>query len=47
MEAAKAMKGILEGMKNLSFCEKTVTIRSAMKAGDEMNLEALAAELLT
>ncbi len=45
--AAKAMKGMLEGMKNLSFCEKTVTIRSAMKAGDEMNLEALAAELLT
>lgn len=44
--AAKAMKGILEGMKNLTFCDTIVTIRSAMKAEDETNLKALAEELL-
>ncbi len=44
--AIKAMKGILEGSKDLSFCEKTVTIRSAMKAEDEVSLRELAEEIL-
>lgn len=44
--AAKAMKGILEGMKNLTFCENTVTIKSAMKEENIEQLEYLADELL-
>lgn len=44
--AAKTMKAILEGMKNLTICEKTVTIKSAMKADTEGQMEALAEELL-
>ncbi len=44
--AVKTMKGILEGMKNLTICEKTVTIKSAMKADTVEQLEALAEELL-
>lgn len=45
--AAKGMKGILEGMKNLTFCETTVTIKSAMKEENVTQLEKLADELLT
>lgn len=44
--AVKTMKAILEGMKNLTICEKTVTIKSAMKEDTVKQLEALAEELL-
>lgn len=44
--AAKAMKGILEGMKDLTICEKTVTIKSAMKQENVAQMEELAEELL-
>ena len=44
--AARAMKATLEGMKNISVCEITVTIKSAMKDSDIPALEALANELL-
>lgn len=44
--AAKTMKAMLEGMKDITICENVVTIRSAMKAADEEKLEALADELL-
>lgn len=44
--AARAMKATLEGMKNISVCENTVTIKSAMKDSDIPALEALANELL-
>lgn len=43
--AAKVMKGMLEGCKELSFAENTVTILSAMKPENEAQLEALAEEL--
>ena len=43
--AARAMKGALEGMKNIELCENTVTIKSAFKQSDMPALEALAAEL--
>lgn len=44
--AAKTMKGILEGMKEVSICEKTVTIKSAMKQENIAQMEELAEELL-
>lgn len=44
--AAKTMKGILEGMKELTICEGTVTIKSAMKQENVAQMEALAEELL-
>ncbi len=44
--AAKAMRSVLEGMKNLTICEKTVTIKSAMKEEDILGMEQLAEELL-
>ena len=44
--AAKTMKAMLEGMKNITICEGTVTIRSTMKSEDIPKLEALADELL-
>lgn len=43
--AAKVMKSMLEGCKELSFAENTVTILSAMKPENEAQLEALAEEL--
>ena len=43
--AAKVMKGMLEGCKELTFTENTVTILSAMKAADEEKIAALAEEL--
>lgn len=45
--AAKTMKGILEGMKEITICEKTVTIKSAMKPENVVQMEELAEELLT
>ena len=44
--AAKTMKAMLEEMKDITICENTVTIRSAMKAADVEKLGALADELL-
>lgn len=44
--AAKTMKGILEGMKELDICEKTVTIKSAMKQENIVQMEEMAEELL-
>ena len=40
------MKSIIDGMKNISLCENTVTIRSSMKESDKEKLTALADELL-
>ena len=44
--AAKLMRGIFEGMKEIEVCEKTVSIRSTMKADTVKELEELADELL-
>lgn len=44
--AARTMKGILDGMKNLSVCENTVTIKSAVKPNDISAMEILADEIL-
>jgi len=44
--AAKKMKTAMEGFKNLSFAETTVSIKSAMKEPDIVQLEKLADELL-
>ena len=44
--AAKTMKGILEGMKEITICEKTVTIKSTMKPENVTQMEELAEELL-
>ena len=43
--AAKKMRGMLEGGKNLTFTETTVTIRSAMNEQTKADLLALAEEL--
>ena len=43
--AAKLMKADLEKCKNLTFCENTVTIRSAVKESTVNELEKLAEEL--
>lgn len=44
--AARAMKGILETMKDITICENVVTIKSAMKDADRPKLEALADEII-
>ena len=44
--AAKAMKALLEGSKNITFTETTVTIRSALREDNMAQLDALAAELV-
>ena len=43
--AAKKIRSMLEGSKNLTFTDTTVTIRSAMNAENEAQLAALAKEL--
>lgn len=43
--AAKTMRGMLEGCKEITFAENTVTILSAMKAADQEKIAALAEEL--
>lgn len=43
--AARTMKGMLEGMKNISLCENTVTLKTALKESDISALQALAQEL--
>lgn len=42
--AARTMKGMLEGMKNISLCENTVTLKTALKESDISALQALAQE---
>lgn len=44
--AAKSMRAVLEGMKELKIAEQTVTIKSAFRKSDTAQLEALADELL-
>lgn len=44
--AAKKMRSEMEGLRNLTFADTTVTIKSAMKEADVKQLEALADELL-
>ena len=44
--AAKNMKGILEQMKEITLCEKVVSIKSVMKEENIAEMEALAEELL-
>lgn len=43
--AAKKMRGILEGMKDITFCENQVTIKGALSAESRAQIEALAEEL--
>ena len=43
--AAKVMKGMLEGCKNITWLENTVTIKSAVKKADLEKIDALAEEL--
>lgn len=44
--AGKSMKAMLEGMKEVKIAEQMVTVKSALKPGDTVQLEALADELL-
>ncbi len=44
--AAKKMREMLEGGKNLTFCENKVTLKSAMKKDDLAQLAKLAEELM-
>ena len=44
--AAKTMRKMLEGSKNLSFCDTTVKILSALSPESEEQIDALAKELL-
>ena len=44
--AKKKMKEFFEGMKNMTLCENTVTIKSTMKEANIAEMEALAEELL-
>ena len=44
--AARVMKSYVEKMKKITLCEKTVTIKSAMKEADIAQLEALADALM-
>ena len=43
--AAKAMRKLFEGSKNITFTDTTVTIMSALQADSEARIEALAEEL--
>ena len=45
--AAKQMKAMLEGCKELTFCETTVTIKSTLNEASEAQLDQLARELLS
>lgn len=44
--AAKAMRAVLEQMKDITICDKVVTIKSAMKDNTIADMEALAEELI-
>ena len=43
--AARIIKKAFENSKNITFCENTVTVKSALNAASEAQLDALAAEL--
>lgn len=44
--AAKNMRKLLEEMKDITVCDKVVTIKSAMKESTIADMEALADELI-
>lgn len=44
--AAKSMKSVLDTMKDVTVCEKVVTIKSTMKDSDISEMEVLAEEIL-
>lgn len=44
--AGRAMKGLIEGMKNIGLCENVVTIKSVMNEENIKEMEMLAEELL-
>ena len=44
--AAKTMKNMFEGSKEITFCENTVKIMSALNDESKAQIEALANELL-
>ena len=44
--AARAMKGFVENMKNITICDNTVTIKSTLKDADMDSVSALADEIL-
>lgn len=44
--AARAMKGFVENMKNITICDNTVTIKSTLKDADMDNVNALVDEIL-
>jgi flavorubredoxin len=44
-QAAKVMKGMLEGCKNMTYCENGVKIISALNDASRTQVEALAEEL--
>ena len=43
--AVKVMRGMLEGLKNITFAENTVTVKSALKDDSRAQIAALAEEL--
>ena len=44
--AAKVMRGMLEGSKNITYTETTVTVRSALNEESEAKLNDMANELI-
>lgn len=44
--AGRIMRAALEGMKNITICENSVTIRSTMKECDKEAINAMIEELL-
>ena len=44
MLTAKKMKSMLEGLKNITFADNTVTIHGSVNAGVEAQIDALAEE---
>ena len=44
--AGKVMRGILDEMKNITYCDTTVTIKSSLKADSTEALKALAKEMI-
>ena len=44
--AARVMKGMLEGMKEITLCEKIVSVRSAVKKSNIQDMKELAEEIL-
>jgi hypothetical protein len=44
--AAKQMRAVLDTMKDMTVCENVVTIRSALNAASEAQMDKLAEELV-